>query len=82
LCKVDDLFSTGKSTVIALLERMYEPNSGRILVDDVDISKIEISEYRWSIALVGQNPKLFDKSIADNIVYGMTPRPSDVCRLQ
>jgi ABC-type multidrug transport system fused ATPase/permease subunit len=65
--------------VVALLERMYEPSSGRILVDDVDISQIEITAYRQSIALVGQNPKLFDASVADNIAYGLTPRPGDVC---
>jgi ABC-type multidrug transport system fused ATPase/permease subunit len=71
--------SSGKSTVIALLERMYEPNSGRILVDDVDISQIEITEYRRSIGLVAQNPKLFDTSVEDNIAYGLAKRPSDVC---
>ena len=64
--------------MVALLERMYEPNSGRILVDDVDISQIEITAYRRSIGLVGQSPKLFDTSVADNIAYGLAQRPSDV----
>jgi ABC-type multidrug transport system fused ATPase/permease subunit len=68
----------GKSTVVALLERMYEPNSGQILVDDVDISQIDITAYRQSIGLVGQSPKLFDMSVADNIAYGLAQRPSDV----
>ena len=60
----------GKSTVAALLQRLYEPCSGSILVDGTPISELSTSWLREHISVVGQNPSLFDMSIAQNIAYG------------
>ncbi|KAJ9596539.1 hypothetical protein L9F63_012438, partial [Diploptera punctata] len=61
---------SGKSTIVALLERFYEPSSGQIMVDENDIRNINSSHLRKHIGIVTQEPVLFDCSIRDNIVYG------------
>ncbi|KAL6610597.1 hypothetical protein ACP70R_040566 [Stipagrostis hirtigluma subsp. patula] len=61
---------SGKSTVIALLERFYEPDSGTILLDGVEIGNLKISWLRSQMALVSQEPVLFSGTIRDNIAYG------------
>ena len=60
----------GKSTVIKLLERFYEPIKGNILIDGVDIKDYNLLELRKKIGLVGQEPVLFRTSIYNNIKYG------------
>ncbi|CAL4909399.1 unnamed protein product [Urochloa decumbens] len=61
---------SGKSTVIALLERFYEPDSGAILLDRVEIGSLKISWLRDQMGLVSQEPVLFSGTIRDNIAYG------------
>ncbi|XP_019439667.1 PREDICTED: ABC transporter B family member 9-like [Lupinus angustifolius] len=61
---------SGKSTVISLLERFYNPDSGRVLIDGVDIKKFRLSWLRQQMGLVGQEPILFNESIRSNIAYG------------
>ena len=61
---------SGKSTVIKLLERFYEPEKGNILIDDIDIQDYNLYQLRKIIGLVGQEPILFRSSIYDNIKYG------------
>ena len=61
---------SGKSSVISLLERFYEPTSGRILVDGKDIRKLNLKSLRRRIALVSQEPALFATTIYENILYG------------
>jgi len=61
---------SGKSTVISLLERFYDPNSGRVLLDGVDIKTFRLSWLRQQMGLVGQEPILFNESIHANIAYG------------
>ena len=61
----------GKSTIVSLLERFYNPTQGTILFGGRDISGIELSSYRNSLALVAQEPKLFDGSIRDNLLLGI-----------
>ncbi|PVH62054.1 hypothetical protein PAHAL_3G193700 [Panicum hallii] len=61
---------SGKSTAIALLERFYEPDSGAILLDRVEISSLKISWLRDQMGLVSQEPVLFSGTIRDNIAYG------------
>ena len=61
---------SGKSTVIKLLERFYEPDKGNILIDGIDIQDYNLFELRKKIGLVGQEPILFRRSIYDNIDYG------------
>lgn len=61
---------SGKSTIIRLLQRMYEPQCGRILIDGKDIREVSRSSLRNSIAIVPQDPILFHRSISENIAYG------------
>ncbi|CAH0018871.1 unnamed protein product [Clonostachys rhizophaga] len=61
----------GKSTLISLLERWYEPTTGSILLDGRDISGLDARWLRSQIALVQQEPQLFNASIFDNIAYGL-----------
>jgi ATP-binding cassette, subfamily B (MDR/TAP), member 1 len=60
----------GKSSVLALILRYYEPNSGRVLVDGKDMRKYNLKSLRQAIAVVPQEPFLFAASIFDNIAYG------------
>ena len=59
----------GKSTIAALLARMYDPEAGRVLVDDRDVKELDADWLRSRIGTVAQEPLLFSRSIADNIRY-------------
>ena len=59
----------GKSTIINLLPRFYDPLDGNISIDDQDIKKIKLSSLRKNISLVSQDVILFDETIKDNIAY-------------
>ncbi|KAL4754305.1 hypothetical protein BDW72DRAFT_138250 [Aspergillus terricola var. indicus] len=61
----------GKSTTIALLERFYDAIAGSILVDGKDISKLNINSYRSFLALVSQEPTLYQGTIKENILLGI-----------
>ncbi|HZF96044.1 MAG TPA: ABC transporter ATP-binding protein [Allosphingosinicella sp.] len=61
---------SGKSTVLALIERFYAPNAGRITCGGRDIGSIGLSEWRHAIGYVPQSAPLSAGSIRDNIVYG------------
>uniref|UniRef100_A0A0A0LFT9 Multidrug resistance protein 1, 2 n=1 Tax=Cucumis sativus TaxID=3659 RepID=A0A0A0LFT9_CUCSA len=60
----------GKSSVISLVQRFYEPTSGRVMIDGKDIRKFNLKSLRKHIAMVPQEPCLFAASIYDNIAYG------------
>ncbi|CAA6655538.1 unnamed protein product [Spirodela intermedia] len=60
----------GKSSVISLVQRFYEPSSGRVLVDGKDIRKYNLKALRRAMALVPQEPSLFAGTVYDNIAYG------------
>ena len=60
----------GKSTVIAIMERWYDIHEGSAAFDDTDVREWKISNLRLNMALVGQEPILFNLSIRDNIAYG------------
>ncbi|KIN64276.1 ABC transporter, permease/ATP-binding protein [Sulfitobacter noctilucicola] len=60
----------GKTTIIQLILRFYDPQSGRITLDGVDLKDLSRSDYRRSIALVPQDPVIFATSAADNIRFG------------
>ncbi|MCK5368853.1 MAG: ATP-binding cassette domain-containing protein, partial [Cyclobacteriaceae bacterium] len=61
---------SGKSTILSLLTRFYEPTSGGIYVDDININKYKLSDYRNQFGIVLQDPVLFSTTIAENISYG------------
>ncbi|KAF5594713.1 ATP-binding protein cassette subfamily B (MDR TAP) member 1 [Fusarium subglutinans] len=60
----------GKSTTIALLERFYDPLSGGVFIDGREISTLNVNDYRSHIALVSQEPTLYQGTIRDNILLG------------
>ncbi len=61
---------SGKSTFVKLLQRLYNLNSGRILIDGQDIAHVTLESLRQTISLVPQDPILFHRSLSDNIAYG------------
>jgi len=72
---------SGKSTLVSLIGRLYEINSGRILVDGVDVRQLSNRQLRRSIGMVPQEPFLFRGSVADNISYGNADaEPEEVLR--
>lgn len=61
----------GKSTMVNLITRFYDPISGRILLDGTDIKNIKLEDYRNQFSIVLQEPVLFSTSIGENIKYGL-----------
>ncbi|KAK4351582.1 hypothetical protein RND71_030895 [Anisodus tanguticus] len=61
---------SGKSTVVSLIERFYDPQSGQVLVDGINLKDFQLKWIRGKIGLVSQEPVLFTESIKENIVYG------------
>ncbi|KAL5520889.1 HST6 [Sanghuangporus sanghuang] len=70
---------SGKSTIAALLQRLYEPSSGSITIGGHDVHAMDVKHLRAHVAVVSQNPHLFDASVAENIAYGNAGlSPADV----
>ena len=67
----------GKTTLVSLLARLYDPQEGRILVDGRDVRTIKLRSLRSQIALVLQEPLLFSGTIAENIRYGRLEATED-----
>ncbi|XP_040951407.1 ABC transporter B family member 13 isoform X1 [Gossypium hirsutum] len=61
---------SGKSTIISMVQRFYDPTSGSILLDGYDLKNLQLKWLREQMGLVGQEPALFDTTIADNILLG------------
>ena len=61
---------SGKSTIVSLIERFYDPRSGAVLIDGIDLRDLQLRWIRGKIGLVGQEPALFAASIRENIAYG------------
>ena len=59
----------GKTTLVSLLTRFYDPTTGRILLDNVDLRDYKLADLRNQFAIVLQEPVLFSTSIAENIAY-------------
>ncbi|KAI6242825.1 ABC transporter, ATP-binding protein [Aphelenchoides fujianensis] len=60
-----------RSTVIQLLERFYDPDAGAIRIHEADLKKTDLMTHRSHVALVGQEPILFNYTIEENIAYGL-----------
>ena len=65
-----DSLDGGKSTVIQLIERLYDVNKGEVLIDDINIKEYNLFELRKRIGIVSQEPILFKRSVYENILYG------------
>ena len=63
----------GKSTLVNLTLRFFDPDRGQVLIDGQDIGRVTIASLREAIALVTQDPVLFDDTIRANIAYGSRP---------
>ena len=61
----------GKSSIISLIERFYDPVEGEVLFSGVDIKDLDPRWYKNQIAIVSQEPVLFSGSIRQNICYGL-----------
>ncbi|XP_024197523.1 ABC transporter B family member 3 isoform X1 [Rosa chinensis] len=61
---------SGKSTIISLIERFYDPQAGEVLIDGINLKEFQLKWIRQKIGLVSQEPVLFTCSIKDNITYG------------
>nr|XP_045016868.1 phosphatidylcholine translocator ABCB4 isoform X3 [Jaculus jaculus] len=64
----------GKSTVVQLLERFYDPLGGRVLIDGQEAKQLNVQWLRAQLGIVSQEPILFDCSISENIAYGDNSR--------
>ncbi|KAL1921648.1 uncharacterized protein VTP21DRAFT_10290 [Calcarisporiella thermophila] len=77
---------SGKSTIIQLVQRFYDPNAGSIRIDGIDLRELNVRWLRNQIGIVGQEPVLFDDTIRNNIALGARNRNptqeelEEVCR--
>ena len=70
----------GKSTLFALLQRFYDPQNGRILIDGQDIARVTQESLREAIGVVPQDISLFHRSVMENIRYGRPDAGEDEVR--
>ncbi len=69
---------SGKTTLAHLLARLYEPSSGAVRIDGVDVREFSLPSLRAQIAYVGQDIKLFNDSVAANIAYAIDVPMADI----
>src|SRR5262249_20976425 len=67
----------GKTTLIGLVTRLYDPQQGRILVDGVDLRDLEVRSWRKRLAVVTQDTFIFNDTVARNIAFGREDVPMD-----
>jgi ATP-binding cassette subfamily B protein/subfamily B ATP-binding cassette protein MsbA len=60
----------GKSTLVSLLPRFYDPQTGRVLIDGIDVREFTLTSLRQQVAMVLQPPLVFPVTVRDNIAYG------------
>ena len=70
---------SGKSTVISLIERFYDPLSGVVKLDGVDLKELNVKQLRLQIGLVSQEPMLFATTIPGNVAHGLINTLQESC---
>jgi ATP-binding cassette subfamily B protein len=60
---------SGKTSLVALISRLYDPTSGAVLIDGVDVRGVDVRSLRHSVAVVSDDPFLFSATVAENIAY-------------
>ncbi len=70
----------GKTTIVNLVPRFYQPQEGRVLIDGIDIATVRLADLRAAIAIVPQDVQLFRGSILENIRYGRIAATDDEVR--
>lgn len=68
----------GKTTLMRLIQRLYAPEHGRILIDGIDLNLVDTSWLRRQMGVVGQDTLLFNRSVRDNIAFADASLPLDV----
>lgn len=71
------LCGSGKTTAISLLERLYQPDAGRVMIGSADVQELSLSAYRQRMAYVQQGAGLFSGKIRDLLTYGIERPVSD-----
>lgn len=73
---------SGKTSLINLIPRFYDVSKGRVLIDGVDVRKLELDELRWNVGIATQDVLLFSDTIDGNIAYGNPELPeADVVKM-
>ncbi|KIM48490.1 hypothetical protein M413DRAFT_61619 [Hebeloma cylindrosporum] len=82
LCVIVGNNGSGKSTILKLIARLYDPTDGQILIDGTDIRTLRLADLRRAISVLFQDYTLFPLSIRDNISLGDPPHTSDLSKIQ
>jgi len=61
---------SGKTSLVSLISRLYDPSQGRVLLDGADVREVALRDLRQSVAIVSDDPFLFSATVAENIAYG------------
>ena len=69
---------SGKSTIVHLLLGLYAPTEGEIFVNNIAFKDLNLGQWRENVAMVNQNPYLYDMSIKDNIKFGYLDASEDL----
>lgn len=69
---------SGKTTLVNMLVRSSDPTTGQVLIDGQDLRVIDLRSFRSMVGIVEQHVPLFDRSIRENILYGLNGRAADV----
>ena len=62
---------SGKTTLASLVPRFYDVDSGRVVVDGVDVRDVKLTSLRREIGVIAQDPFLFSTTVRDNIAFGL-----------
>lgn len=68
---------SGKSTIIGLIAAFHKPNSGKVLVDDIDLARVRLESYRTQLGMVLQDSFLFDGTIRENVAFSKPDAKED-----
>jgi ABC-type multidrug transport system fused ATPase/permease subunit len=68
---------SGKSTLVSLLPRLYDPSGGSVSIDGADVSRVRLESLRSQVGLVSDDPFLFSDTIRNNIAYARSDAPQD-----
>ncbi|PPQ90445.1 hypothetical protein CVT25_014963 [Psilocybe cyanescens] len=82
LCVIVGTNGSGKSTILKLIARLYDPSEGKILIDGIDIKTLRLADLRRAISVLFQDYTLFPLSIRDNINLGDPQHASDLSKIQ